>query len=149
MDGSEKDRQTEQQRQQRQARNRHVNGKDEAHGLAQIVVDAPAEADRLDDRTEVIVEQHDRRGFARHVRATAAHGDADMRRLERWRIVDAVAGHRHDLAIAPCSALTIRSFCSGMIRANTVVVFVRRATSASSSFASSSPVTTSPGSKPA
>ena len=39
------------------------------------------------------------RRFARDIGAAAAHRDADMRRLQRGRIVDAVAGHRDDLAI--------------------------------------------------
>ena len=97
--GAEDDRQAEQQRQQRQAGDRHVDREDVAHRLAQIVVDAPAEPDGADDRAEIVVEQHDRRGLARHVGAAAAHGDADMRGLERRRVVDAVAGHRDDLAV--------------------------------------------------
>ena len=97
--GPEQDRQAEQQRQQRQSRNRDVNGEDETHRLAQIVVDAAAEPDGLDDRAEIVVEQHDRRRLARDIGSASAHRDADVRRLERGRIVDAVAGHRHDLAV--------------------------------------------------
>ena len=52
-----------------------------------------------DDRSEIVVEQDDRRGLARDVGAAAAHGDADMGGLERRRIVDAVAGHGDDLAV--------------------------------------------------
>ena len=100
MDRSEQDGQAEHQRQQRQARNGDVNGKDEAHRLAQIVVDAAAETDRLDDGAEIVVEQHDGGSFARHVRSAPAHGDADMGGLQRRRIVDAIAGHRDDLAIS-------------------------------------------------
>ena len=99
MDRSEQDRQAEHQRQQRQARNGDVNGKDETHRLAQIVVDAAAETDRLDDRAEIVVEQHDGGSFARDIGSAAAHGDADMGGLQRGRVVDAVAGHRDDLAI--------------------------------------------------
>ena len=97
--GPNRMRQAEQQRQQRQAGDRHVHGEDEAHCLAQVVVDAAAEPDRLDDRAEIVVEQHDGGRFARHVGAAPAHRDADMGRLQRRRIVDAVAGHRDDLAI--------------------------------------------------
>ena len=53
----------------------------------------------LHDRAEIVVEQHDRRRLARHVGAAAAHGNADMRRLERRRVVDAVAGHGDDFAV--------------------------------------------------
>ena len=52
----------------------------------------------LDDRAEVVLEQHQRRGLARHVGAAPAHGDADVRGLERRRVVDAVAGHGDHLA---------------------------------------------------
>ena len=38
-------------------------------------------------------------GLARDVRTAAAHGDADMSRLHRRRIVNAVAGHGDDFAI--------------------------------------------------
>ena len=58
-------------------------------------------ADRADDRREVVVEQHERGGLARHVGAALAHGDADVGGLERRRVVHAVAGHRHDLAARP------------------------------------------------
>ena len=51
-----------------------------------------------DDGGEVVVEQDEAGRLARHVGAAPAHGDADVRGLERGRVVDAVAGHRHDLA---------------------------------------------------
>ena len=51
-----------------------------------------------DDRREVVVEQHHVRRLARHVGAALAHRDADVRALERRRVVDAVAGHRDELA---------------------------------------------------
>ena len=64
-----------------------------------VVVNPAPELDRTDDRREVVVQQHERGSFARHVGTTAAHGDADMGRFERRHIVDAVAGHRDDLAV--------------------------------------------------
>ena len=129
MHRAEHDRQAEQQWQQRQPGDRHMHGEDEAHRLAKIVVDPPAEPDGLDDRAEIVVEQHDRGGLARDVGAAPAHGDADMRGLERRRVVDAVPVMA---TISPfaLSAVTIRSFCSGMMRANTVAVRTRSASSA-------------------
>ena len=53
----------------------------------------------VDDRGEIVVEQDQGRGLARDVGAAPAHGDADVRRLQRGRVVDAVAGHGDDLAI--------------------------------------------------
>ncbi len=38
-------------------------------------------------------------GLAGHVGAPAAHGDADVGRFQRRRVVHAVAGHGHDLAV--------------------------------------------------
>ena len=52
-----------------------------------------------DDRAEIVVEQHDRRRLARDVGPATAHRDADVRRLQRGGIVDAVAGHGDDLAV--------------------------------------------------
>ena len=92
-------RQAEQQRQQREARDRHMHGHDVGHRLAQIVVDAAAEPHGADDRAEIVVEQDDRRGLARDIGAAPAHGDADMGGLERRRVVDAVTGHGDDLAV--------------------------------------------------
>jgi hypothetical protein len=48
------------QRQQRQADDRHVHGEQVAHRLAQVGEDAPAGANRLDQRREAIVEEDDR-----------------------------------------------------------------------------------------
>ena len=59
---------------------------------------------RRPSRTALTIEpkssssKHDRGRLARHVRSASAHGNADVRRLERGRIVDAVSGHGHDLA---------------------------------------------------
>ena len=103
----------------------------------------------LDDRAEIVVEQHDRRRLARHVGAAAAHGDADVRRLERRRVVDAVAGHRDDLAVrlerVDDAQLLLghdpREHRRGCARA--------RPAPSSLSVSSSSPVTTSSASSPA
>ena len=43
----------------------------------------------------VVVGEHHVGGLFGHVGAGDAHGHADVGPLERWRIVDAVAGHRH------------------------------------------------------
>ena len=59
--------------------------------------DAPL-LDRCDDRREVVVEQGHSGGFLAHIGSGDAHRDADVRLLQGWRIVDAVSGHRHDLA---------------------------------------------------
>ena len=69
-------------RQQGQTGDGNMHGEDEAHRLAQIVIDPPPQPDRRHDRAEIIVEQDDGRGLARHVRAAPAHGDADMRGLQ-------------------------------------------------------------------
>ena len=101
MDRPEQHGQAEEQRSERQAGDRHMHGEDEPYGLAQIVVDPSPEPHSLDDRTEVVVEQDDRGGFARDVRAPAAHCDADVGGLQRRGVVDAVAGHGDDRRLRP------------------------------------------------
>ena len=99
VQGPEDQGQAEEERDQREAGDRHMDRKDVGHRLAQIVVDPPPEAHRPDDRGEIVVEQHQRGGLPRDVGAAPAHRDADMGGLQRRRVVDAVAGHRDDLAI--------------------------------------------------
>ena len=67
--------------------------------LHQVVVDAPPLLDGGLDGGEVVVGEHHRRRFLGHLGAGQAHGDADVGLLQRRRVVDAVAGHRHHLAI--------------------------------------------------
>ena len=99
MDRAEDDRHAEDERQQRQPGDRHMHGEDESHRLAQVVIDAPPKPDGRDDRVEIVVEEDDGRSFARDVRAASAHGNADMGRFQRRRVVDAVPGHRNDLVV--------------------------------------------------
>ena len=49
---------------------------------------------------QVALDQRDAGALHRDVGA-GAHGDADVGRGERRRVVDAVAGHRDDAALAP------------------------------------------------
>ena len=58
----------------------------------------PPLLDGGDDGGEVVVEQHEVGGLAGDVGAGAAHGDADVGRLERGAVVHAVAGHGDDVA---------------------------------------------------
>ena len=54
-------------------------------------------------RREVVVGEHDVGRLLGDVGAADAHGDADVRVLQGRRIVDAVPGHRHDVAfLLPC-----------------------------------------------
>ena len=98
MHREEDERPAEEHRQQREPGDRHVHGEHVGHGPAQVVEDAPAQADRRHDGGEVVVGHDQRRRLAGHVGAAPAHRHADVGRLERRRVVDAVAGHRHDLA---------------------------------------------------
>ena len=72
----------------------------EADVLDEVVVEPAPELDRLDDRREVVVGEDHRRGLLRDLGAGDAHGDADVGLLERRRVVDAVAGHAHDVPLA-------------------------------------------------
>ena len=68
--------------------------------FADVVVDAAAFLDGLDDAGEIVVGQHHVGGLLGDIGAGDAHGDADIGGLECGRIVDAVAGHGDDVALA-------------------------------------------------
>ena len=76
-----------------------MHGQDEGDRLLDVVKDAPSETDGRDDGREIIVQQYERRGLTGHVRSATAHGDADVRRLQRRGVVDPVAGHGDDLPV--------------------------------------------------
>ena len=73
--------------------------------VGQVVGQEPADVavgraplgDGRDDGGEVVVQQHQVGGFARHVGAAASHRHADVGRLEGRAVVHAVAGHRDDV----------------------------------------------------
>ena len=75
---------------------RHLEA-DVAH---QVVVQGAALLDGLDDGREVVVGQDHHRGLLGDLGAGDAHGHADVGHLERRRVVHAVAGHGHDVALA-------------------------------------------------
>ena len=66
--------------------------------LDEVVEDAAALLDGGLDGGEVVVGEHHVGGVLGHVGAGDAHGDPDVGLLERRGVVDAVAGHGHDLA---------------------------------------------------
>ena len=99
LHGRERQRQAEHDRDEDDEGLRAVGRQQEDDRLAQVVVDAPALADRAADRGEVVVGEHDLGGFLRRLGALDAHRDADVGARQRGRVVDAVAGHRHDLAV--------------------------------------------------
>ena len=70
----------------------------EADVLREVVVDLPALLDREDDRGEVVVREDHATGVLRDV-GSAPHRDADVGGLDGGRVVDAVAGHRDDVAL--------------------------------------------------
>ena len=65
-----------------------------------VLVDRPTALDRLDDRGEVVVGEDHRRGLLGDLRPGDAHGDADVGRLQRRCVVDAIARHGHDVTAA-------------------------------------------------
>ena len=80
-----------------------IRPQQEADHLLDIGVDASAFLDRVDNGRKVVVrERHVRRPLG-DVRARDTHRAADVRRLERGRVVDAVARHGDDLSLLlPC-----------------------------------------------
>ena len=76
-----------------------VRREQEAQELADVREDPAALADGADDRGEVVVGEDHVRRLLGDVGAGDAHRDADVGRLQRGRVVDAVAGHRDDPAV--------------------------------------------------
>ncbi|MBS6355742.1 MAG: MerR family transcriptional regulator, partial [Oscillibacter sp.] len=76
---------------------RRVAGEQELDGLLDVGVDVPAVLDGLDDGGEVVVRQHHAGGVLGHLGAGDAHGHADVRLLQGRGVVDAVAGHGHQI----------------------------------------------------
>ena len=76
-----------------------IRGQRPADDLLEVVVDRPPLADRRDDRGEIVVGEHQLRGFLGHLRTLPAHGDAGVGALQRGGVVDPVAGHRHHVAV--------------------------------------------------
>ena len=56
-------------------------------------------APSLHDRIKIIFQQYQRGGLASDIGAALSHRDANMRRLERRRVIHAIAGHRHHMAL--------------------------------------------------
>ena len=63
-----------------------------------LLVDASADLDRVDERPEVVVGEDHPAGLLRDL-AAGPHRHADVGLFERGRVVDRVAGHRHDQAL--------------------------------------------------
>ena len=99
VDRCQDQRQPEEQRQDGQADDRDVYGQRVHHGLAQVGEDAASQTDGGNNRAEVVFEQHQRSRLAGNVGAALAHGDADVRGLQRGCIVHAVAGHGDHFAV--------------------------------------------------
>ena len=77
-----------------------IGCKQELNGLSNVVIDAPALLNGGDDGGKVIVRKHHIRDIFCDIRAGNAHADADIGGLNACRIVDAVAGHCRNAALA-------------------------------------------------
>ena len=77
-----------------------IGGKEVTQELANVGKDGAALFDGSDDGGKVVVRQDDVGGFPGNVGPGNAHGDANVSGLQSGRVVDAVAGHRHDRAAA-------------------------------------------------
>src|SRR5215217_670937 len=76
-----------------------VRRKEERQGFADVVVDPAALLHGRRDRGEVVVGEDDVRRLLGDVGAGYPHRDSYVRLLEGGGVVDAVAGHRRDLAV--------------------------------------------------
>src|SRR5699024_6495459 len=78
----------------------HVGGQQELDGLADVGVDAAAFLHSAHDGGKVVVGQHHVGHVLGDVGAGDAHAHADVGRLDGGGVVDAVAGHGGDGAVA-------------------------------------------------
>ena len=85
-------------RRQHDADRRETAEKEEVNGATDIRVDPAPFGDGCRQRAVVSARDDEVGGFAGHVGSTTADGDADVGGLERRRVIDAVAGHRDDVA---------------------------------------------------
>src|SRR6516225_8570282 len=72
-----------------------MDGEGVRDSLLEVVKDPPAHAHCMNDRREVVIKENQVRRLPGDVCTSQAHGDSDVGRLKRWRIVDAVPGHGH------------------------------------------------------
>ena len=97
VDGQQRDRQSEEGREKQGPNLARVRTHHVLDEFTDVVEDTTALVHRGHDRRETVVQQHHVRGFARDVSALLAHRNADVRPFQRRRVVDAVAGHGHEL----------------------------------------------------
>jgi hypothetical protein len=76
-----------------------MHRENERHCLLEIVKNTTSHAHRGNDGRKIVVHQHQCGGFTCHVGTAPAHGNTDVRRLERRGIIDTVTGHCYHLAV--------------------------------------------------
>ena len=99
--GKQERRKAEQQRQEGKAGDGDVDRRYVGNRAAKVREYASSEAHRADDRCKAVIEEDEVGRFAGNICPSLAHCNADMRRLEGGRIVDAVARHGDDFAVLP------------------------------------------------
>ena len=95
------------------------------HVLHRVGEDPPALGDTVGEDVEVLLQQDDVGGVLGHVGGRVDR-DAHVGGVQRERVVDAVAEERARRRRSLRCARTMRAFCSGLTRANTVVSRPRR-----------------------
>ena len=119
---------------------RNVAHQQELDHFLDVPIDAAALFDGVGDGGEAVVQQDHIGGVFRHIGAGNAHGHADIRRLQRGRIVHTVSRHGRDLTRA-LQALDDAHLSAGDTRANTVADFTILSNSPSERESSASPET--------
>ena len=75
-----------------------IAGEQELNGPLDVGIYVPAVLHGLHNGGEVIIRQHHTGGVLGDLRSRDAHGNADVRLLQGRGVVDAVAGHGHQIA---------------------------------------------------
>ena len=100
LNGSEGDGHPQQRSHQHDKDLADVARDDVAHELADVLIYGAPLLDGVHDGGKVVIQQHHVGGLFAHVCAGDAHGHSDVGALERWSIVDPVAGHGHEVSPA-------------------------------------------------
>ncbi len=100
MDGRKRQREAQHHRQQKDEDQGQLNRQVVAHAFGKVVEKSPAFKDPHSDRVEIVVGQHRRGRLFGDIRALDPHGNADIGRLQRQDVIDAIAGYGHHFVVA-------------------------------------------------
>ena len=76
-----------------------MNGKNISQGLLKVIENLSTHSNGAHNRRKIIVHQHQRRSFTRHISSFFAHGNTNVGSFERRCIIDPIARHGNDFIV--------------------------------------------------